>query len=61
MNDLQIEVMFKILFQKLEKIDIKQNIIIEQLTSTNKALADNFDLPIEEGECTPDEFIGISN
>ena len=38
------------ILHKLENIDSKQNIIIEQLSALSKAYAKEYDLAIEDGE-----------
>lgn len=48
------------IYMCLCKIMQRQNILIEQVSSISKALADNLDLPIEEGECNIDEIIRIN-
>ena len=48
------------IYMCLCKIMQTQNIIIEQVSSISKALADNLDLPIEEGECDIDEIIRVN-
>lgn len=48
------------IYMYLYKIMQTQSIIIDQISSISKVLADNFDLPIEEGECDIDEIIGAN-
>lgn len=49
MNDLQEEVFIRAVLQKFDRINLKQDIILEQLSAISKILAEQFDLAIEEG------------
>ena len=45
----------------LRAINEKQNIIIEQLNSLSKVIANHLNLAIEEGECNLDEVEWFDN
>ena len=53
-------VKYSTIYMYLCKIIQTQNIIIDQISSISKVLADNLDLPIEEGECDIDEIIRVN-
>lgn len=44
-----------IIKKKIDVINMKQNIILEQLSVISRILAKQYNLPIEEGECEVDE------
>ena len=56
MNDLQEEVFIRAVLQKFDRINLKQDIILEQLSAISKVLAEEFGLAIEEGVVEKDDL-----